>query len=25
VWTGHPFDFRSKVEKVYIEGQKVFG
>lgn len=25
VWNGHPFDLRSKVEKVYIEGKKVFG
>ena len=25
VWSGHPFDFKSTVEKVYIEGKKVFG
>jgi len=25
IWSGHPFDLRSKVERVYIEGKKVFG
>ncbi len=24
VWSGHPFDMKSRVEKVYIEGKKVF-
>ncbi len=25
VWSGHPFDMKSKVEMVYIEGKKIFG
>jgi len=25
IWTGHPFRIRSKVETVFIEGDKVFG
>ena len=24
VWSGHPFEFRSRVERVYIEGKEVF-
>ncbi|HOB30045.1 MAG TPA: amidohydrolase [Bacillota bacterium] len=25
IWTGHPFKIRSKIETVFIEGEKVFG
>ncbi|HQD73905.1 MAG TPA: amidohydrolase [Bacillota bacterium] len=25
IWTGHPFKIRSKIEAVFIEGEKVFG
>ncbi len=25
VWSGHPFDMKSKVEMVYIEGKKILG
>lgn len=24
IWSGHPFEFRSQVESVYIEGEKVY-
>jgi imidazolonepropionase-like amidohydrolase len=24
IWSGHPFQIRSKVQEVFIEGEKVF-